>query len=400
MKKKIIFDSILNIVAATIPIAIIQLIIYPFIAHKSGNQEYGLMITLVSLFNLIGFPYGNVLNNIRLLNNNEYQDNQIEGDYNVLLAVGLVINSIVMIIGTIYYENGISLISILLSIIISSVNLIREYLIVAFRITLNYKSILLNNIYLVVGYMIGFIFFNLTGYWQFIYLFGYLLSLSFIIKNSTLIREKFVITVLFKDTAYKSFVLFVSTFLKSVLTYADKLIIYPLLGPLAVSIYYSATIIGKIVSMGINPISSVFLSYLPNVKDISKKTFLKILVFTGIIGIVGYYVCIFVSKPVLHLLYPEWALESIKLVNITTASVIIGVMYTVINPIILRFNNVNWQLIISIIEIIAYIILTVIFYKFYGLLGFCIGILFTNTFKLLLTICVYLFGTKNGIKTN
>ena len=104
MKKRIVYDSILNIVATTIPIAIIQLIIYPFIARELGDAQYGLMITLISLVNLTSNSFGNVLNNIRLLNNDEYQKEKLEGDFNILLVIGLVINSIVMVIGTVYYE--------------------------------------------------------------------------------------------------------------------------------------------------------------------------------------------------------------------------------------------------------------------------------------------------------
>ncbi|WP_326907834.1 hypothetical protein [Sedimentibacter sp. MB31-C6] len=390
MKKKIIFDLLLNIVATAIPIAIIQLLIYPIIAKELGNTDYGLMITLVSLFNLVSHPYGNVLNNIRLLQNNDYEKNNFEGDFNILLIVGLFFNSIIMIIGTIYYEGGFSFVSILLSIAISALILIREYMIVTFRISLNYKAILLNNIFLVFGYLVGFLLFIIFGYWQLIYLSGYFVSLLFILKNSDMLKEKYKITPLFNSTSHKSMILFFSTFLKSAIVYADKLIIYPLLGPVAVSTYYSATILGKIISMGIAPISSVFLSYLPNIKKISLYNFIRLLFITGVIGVVGYYLCILVSKPMLFLLYPEWAIESLDLIKITTASAILGVMCSVINPVILRFNNVNWQLVISMVEVMFYVVFTIFFYRIFGLKGFCLGILITKIFKLLLMITVYI----------
>lgn len=398
MKKKIVYDSILNIVSTTIPIAIIQLIIYPLIAERLGDGGYGLMITLVSLVNLTSRPFGNVLNNIRLLYNNDYEKADSEGDFNILLTASLVINSLAMIVGTIYYEGSFSSINVVLIILISALNLIREYMIVSFRIKLNYKNILLDNIFLVLGYFIGLFLFNVTGYWQLIYLCGYLVSLIFIVKNSTLIKEKFIITPLFKKTGQKGGVLLVATFLKTVTGYADKLIIYPLLGSMAVSAYYSATILGKIISMGITPISSVFLSYLANMKKIKRKDFLKILLFTSVVGLIGYIICIVISEPVLMLLYPEWASESLKLIYITTASAVIGVICSIINPIILRFNSINWQLIISISDIIMYLILTIVFYKMYGLIGFCLGILISNIIKLIFMVCIYFFSFKKETK--
>ena len=170
------------------------------------------------------------------------------------------------------------------------------------------------------------------------------------------------------------------------------MIIYPLIGPVAVSVYYSATVLGKIISIGVTPISSVFLSYLTNIKEVNLINFFKILSISSIVGIVGFFIGISVSEPLLFFLYPDWALESIKLIKVTTASSVIGVMGSIISPIILRYNNVNWQLTLSITEIIIYITFTVVFYKMYGLIGFCLGILFTNIIKVIIMIIVYVMN--------
>ncbi|MFC0560846.1 lipopolysaccharide biosynthesis protein [Halalkalibacter alkalisediminis] len=399
-KKKATFDVILNIIASAIPILVLQLLILPIVARQTGDIQYGLLITLVSLATLLSHPFGNVLNNIRLLRHNEYDKNGLNGDYNVLLAASLLMNSLVMIFGTLYFEGTFSIISIILIIMVASSNLIREYLIVAFRITLNFKSILVNNLILGLGYVLGTIVFYFVGYWQLIYIVGSSLSIFYITKNSNLLNEGFRTTILFRKTAYQSIILFFSVFLKTLLNYADKLLLFPLLGPTAVTIYYTATILGKIITRVITPINSVMLSYLAKMEVMKLKNFIYIISITGVISVIGYFATIFISEPLLRILYPNWADESLQLIYITTASTILGVMSSVINPFILRFYNINWQLFISGTNVIVYIICAFLFFNLYGLIGFCFGILVANIFKLLLMISIFLFNRQSHNKNH
>lgn len=391
-KQKIIIDSFLSIIASAIPIVILQLIVLPFVALELGEVEYGLVVTLVSMATMFSLPFGNVLNNIRLLLNNEYQENNLSGDFNVLLLVGSMLNTICMVIGTIYYVGHFSWINIMLVIIFSTLNLLREYFIVSFRITINYKLILINNVFLGTGYLLGLILFAYFDFWQLIYISGAGLSLIYIIKKTKLLNEGLAITKKFKRTAYKSVILFVSSFIKSALTQADKLLLFPLLGPVSVSIYYSATLIGKIISMAITPISGVMLSYLSKMKNIKMKDFFQMLLIVSIFGMIGYFLILLLSSPILTLLYPQWADQSLKFVPVTAAATIINAIAAIIHPIILRFNHINWQLFINGTSLIVYIACVFFFYNLYGLLGFCVGVLIANLIKVVIMICIFIFG--------
>ncbi|TCK93143.1 hypothetical protein EDC19_1322 [Natranaerovirga hydrolytica] len=391
-KRKIIIDSILSIIASAIPIIVLQLIVLPIVGLKLGDTEYGIAVTLISMATLFSLPFGNVLNNIRLLMDVEYKDKNISGDFNILVFSSIVINAIIMVIGTIYYENSFSLISILLVVIFSGLNILREYLIVTFRIIINYKSILINNIILGIGYLFGLLVFSYLGYWQLIYVFGASFSLAYINKKSNLLKEGFVKTKLFKKTTYKSLILFISIFMKSLLNYADKLILFPLLGPSAVSVYYSATLMGKIISMAITPISGVMLSYLAKMSRFKMKDFILMVSLVSIVGFLGYFIILIVSEPILNLLYPHWADESLSLIHITTATAIVGVITSVIHPVILRFNHINWQLFINFINLVIYVVCVMIFYNLYGLIGFCLGMLIASLIKLLIMIFVFVYN--------
>lgn len=395
-KKNFFLDSLLNIVATAIPIIILQLVTLPIIGNQLGGDQYGLIVTLISLFTVLSFPFGNVLNNIRLLVDKEYSEKRIFGDFNILLIGSIVLSTIMMIIGTVYYEGQFSFISISLIILISCLNLLREYLGVSFRLQLNYKKIVINNVILTIGYILGTILFSLMEYWQFIFIFGYGFSVLYIIKNSTLLKEPVVRTDLFNSTTYKSIVLLGSSLLTNVLNYADKLLIFPLLGPAAVTIYYTATILGKIISMAITPINGVILSYIVRLEKINHKTFGSIMLLTGTVGIIGYFFTIWISPLVLGFLYPDWANESLKYIYITTATAIVGVISSVIQPFILKFNHINWQLIINGSNVIVYMVCAFVLYQFYGIMGFCIGIFISNVYQLILMVCIFIVSNRRN----
>ncbi len=279
--------------------------------------------------------------------------------------------------------------------LISGLNLLREYLIVSFRIHLNFKAIMYNNYLLGIGYIYGTYLFYLTGIWQYIFLLGYGFSLYYIIKKSDLILEPLVITKLFKKTTYNSVILLLSSLLKNVLNYADKLLIFPLLGPTAVSIYYTSTLIGKIMSMVITPINGVILSYLAKYENFSTKRFISILFATGIVGVVGYVFSILISPFVLHLLYPIWATDSLNYIYVTTATAIVGLIGSVVQPFVLKFTHMNWQLLINGSNVLVYVFFSILLYQQYGLMGFCIGILISNVYQLVLMIGIFVFKNTN-----
>ena len=58
--RKFFTDIILNIIAGAMPMAMLQLIIYPKIAKVAGGDEYGLMLTIYSVWIMVSNSLGNV----------------------------------------------------------------------------------------------------------------------------------------------------------------------------------------------------------------------------------------------------------------------------------------------------------------------------------------------------
>lgn len=394
-QKNIINDSLLNLIAAALPVFILQIIILPIVSKVIGIDGYGQAITLISFSTLSSLPLGNVLNNIRLLENEKYVMHKEEGDFNVLLIMSIVLNSLIILLGVYIYST--SLLDIILVIIFANFSIIREYTSASFRLRLNYKYIVFSNFLYVVGLLIGFGLFLIFKKWALIYVFGNLFSVLYNLKNTSFLQEKVRRTTLFKKTTIDSIVLLVSTFIKTSTSYIDKLMLFPLIGSGAVSIYYAANIIGKMISFVATPMSNVFLSYLIKVDKISNKKFTQILIFNLIFGLVMYFVTLVVGRVLLFYLYPEIFEKTVYLLPVSAFSSILIALISILNPFIIRFLNLKWQIVLNLSSLVLYLILSLILYKNMGLIGFSIGIALAYLVQYIIMIIV--FYKNNNLNT-
>ncbi len=397
MKKKVMFDMILNIVSAAIPTAALQLIILPSIASYVGEEKYGLIITIIAVLNVIPSTMGNVLNNIRLMYEEQYKQENYKGDFSLILVILETINAIIIFICSCYYYNCSGILDIILVVFTAILWLGREYHIVVFRIKLNFRGILFNNLFLVVGYLAGYFLFRLCGYWQLIYIFGILMSYAYIIKNSEICQEPLHKTKLWRLVTRDTMLLLIAAILARAISYADKMLLYPLLGGTMVSVYYAATILGKIASMVISPMNSVALSYLSKISKKPDALFRWAYLIGAIVCVIGYILIMLISQPILAFLYPNVANEAMKYVHITSATIVVESLTTIITPFVLKFFDVKWQICINGFATISYIMLSFILLKYFGLMGFCVAALIANVIKLMVTTCIYLCTKEKTI---
>lgn len=120
-RKKMIFDMVLNVSAAAIPLAMLQLLVYPFLSRYLAENEYGLMITMYSLWLMISNTLGNVIFNVRLIKNSVYEEKKIEGDFLIIVFKYSIINAIIISGATLYYDGGFGWRHFLLSLCVSCI---------------------------------------------------------------------------------------------------------------------------------------------------------------------------------------------------------------------------------------------------------------------------------------
>ena len=389
ISKKFVGDILLNIAAAGLPIVMLQLVIYPLTAKTINSDEYGLMITIYSIWIMVSDSLGNTLNNIRLLYDNQYRQKEISGDFLVIFRRWVSLGSAGVFFIIWFYCGGFNAIHILLGMIVSALVFSKSYFEVGFRLKLNYKAIVINNALLSIGYFVGFVIFKLTNIWEFIFLVGFASSALFCLKKTSLHKEAFDKTELYNDVVSDSYKLIISNVINKLTGYADKLVLYPLMGGTAVSIYYTATILGKITGMLVGPVNSVILSYIAKWKSKNDKILIVATLCLMALCMVGYVLTIILGRPIIGILFPQWVDEVMKYIPITTITVMINIITSSLNPFVMKFCKMNWQIIINAGSAIVYFGSAILLWNLYGLMGFCIGTILGAISKLLISLLAY-----------
>ena len=392
--KKIIIDFVLNIAASTIPLILLQYFILPYIAKKIGTNNYGTIILILGIINIIVSAFGNSLNNGRLVDNKIYE--KIKGDYSIILIIFSISTIISSVLALKIYNIKIFNLSSSVIIIAILLSVVNSYISVEFRIKLSYKKILLSKLFLTIGYIIGFLIFTNTLEWQYIIVSGYAFEFIYCLCSTSIWKEPLKITSNFKKTIKRVLYLLVSSFIGSTLIYFDRLLIYPIFGGSELSFYYAASIVGKTVSLISSPVTSVVLSYISRTVKITKKQYI---IYSSIIvslSVVGFIFCICISRPIILILYPDLLSGSLKYIPYVVFGSMLSLIYSFLWPIVLKFGNESYPVIIIIIKTIIYIGTVMILIKLIGIFGIIYANLLASLIQLILIFILGFKITKNN----
>lgn len=387
LKFNMILDFSYSIMSSVITMGVTQLLLYPLLAKIFNSSEYGQLLTIMGIVNTISASLGNTLNNTRLIQNTKYCDKNIKGDFNLLLSVANIIGFILtIVIGNIFFNFNLST-NILLSILVILISS-KSYLIVGYRIKLNFKLNFLSSIVSSIGYLIGILIVNYTLIWPLAFIIAEIFNIIFVLFTVDLHKEPYKITKLFGETTSKYLLLILTGLMGNLLVYLDRLIIYPTLGSNFVSTYVTASFFGKSFGLLMTPIAGVLLSYFSQKNfKMTLKRFWSINILIFLFSVLFFVFAWIIAPWFTGLLYPTLIKEAIPYILYANTAAIIGVAASIIQPSVLQFAPTYWQLVKEIVYGIIYIGLGFILLNTYGLLGFCMAAICANSFKLII-LCV------------
>lgn len=393
--KKLIADFGCNIIASILLVFGLQIVVYPSLAKLFDAGTYGVLLTFMGIVNTITSSLGITLNNTRLIGDADYKDKGISGDFNILL-IGACCSSLVIVViltNFIFIFNSLDKILISLCVVFGVIN---SYISVAYRLSLNYTMIVVLNIVVCTGYLTGTFLAYKSGLWVIAFLVGELFGFILLSANTGLIKEPLKISSLFKKTAIKYLLLIATGLIGATTLYLDRFIIYPVLGGEVVSTFTIASFFGKSLGLVMTPISSVLLSYYSQKNFyMDFHRFLLINFFLILIAIIFFFLAKFFSVFFTGLLYPTLINAAEQYILIANTAAIIGVLASMISPIVLRYSSTYWLVAIEITYLAAYFILGMILLHSYGLNGFCAALICVNTLKVLM---LYFAGGKTLLK--
>lgn len=387
---KIIVQFLENALAYALPVFFQQFIVYPLMASKLGAEANGYFLASIALYYFMINITATVLVNVRLLKSKDYETQGIRGDFNVLLLFFAILNTLVIVGGSIFYAGEkITTLDIILTVIFSLLFLFQNYIIVQYRVELRFRNILINNLLICAGYLVGLAaMYYLIPCWQIVFIVPYTITAIYDYTHTDYIKEPVKKTPLFNETAKQYVLLLGSSLLTSVVTYGDRLILYPLMDGTSVSVFTSAQLIGKMLQMIATPVASFLLAYMAKRKAESlsvKWIYMPVLAFACVILYVG---CIVISKPLIGFLYPQWAVQSLQYVPMTALNGVLHMLNVMINVFALKLCSSKWQVVKSGIYLVAYMLLSFTLLNWYGLMGFCVGNVLASVFELVFLITV------------
>lgn len=382
-------DFIYNILASVILTGVMQIVVYPFLASKLTGDDYGTLLTAMGIINTIIVSLGNTLNNVRLIMNSDYSRDGQYGDFQLILIISGWIGIVASLVSTlVIFKLGV--VRAILLCIVVLLGVIKSYFCVAFRLQLNFKLILLQNVFGALGYGTGIGVYFFFKEWPIPFLLAELFQLIFILSTSTLWKEPIVKTKRFAVCISKYLILIITGLSSSLILYLDRILIYPLIDGEAVSIYTIASVFGKSLGIIMTPIAGVLLSYYAqNNFTMTVNRFRKINIVAFVFGIVFIVFTLLLSPLVTKLLYPSFYDKARPFLLVANLAATISVIGNLTQSAVLKYAPTWLQIIKEAIYCITYILLGVLLLEPYGLLGFCIASIVANSVKLL---SLYIIG--------
>lgn len=397
-KKSVVKNFVLNLVASILPVFVLQILIYPYMSRIMGGNEYGLMLTVYSLLMMIVNSSSVAVSDLKILYNKDYKDNNIEGDFPVLMRKYLTFSVLIMVCSSFVCYENINFVNVLFVIVTVIALFLNSYMHIELVLNLQYNKICINSFCMAGGYLIGVGLYMIIPYWELLYLMTYFISSVYLFFNTTILKESCKKTRNYKRMRKESLLLFFSSIISNSTAYADKIVLFPLIGGGNVAIYYTASFIGKTISLGVTPVNRLILGYIANMDRISNKKFFKFFVITLFTAGIGYGICMLLTKPIMSILYPQWIQEVMIYAPVTTATAIVAAVASMIQPFLLRYTPVKWQTFIQTSSAIIYFCIALLLFMKYNLMGFCLGGAIGSVYKVICMVVIYCKFRREGIQ--
>ena len=380
-------DFFFSFAAYALPNVALQFAVYPLIAAVIDAEANGLFLTLLNTVRLCVTVLLATLANLRLLEKKACNENEnSEKNFNFLFLVAIAISFVITLVFSLMYNNnGIGVWAHVRLLVFLLLLCAHDYFAIAFRVIINYKLLLIDNLLVIAGYAVGALLFLWLGWWELIFICGYAFGLTFVLLKTVSWRKGV------RMNGAKALMPRYSQFCSSsamnhATTYCDRMLIYPMLGGHAVSVYNAAAIIGKVISIVSVPVRNVMLSYIVDQDGpVIKKKNLRKTALISLAGLVVGYFCFYLASLVLcKLLYPQFYTDAVRYIPIVLLAILIETIAQVLNIVLLRFAKASLQIWISAVKIAVYLLCVLLGWLLnLGLMGFCLSILFAAVGQLL-----------------
>lgn len=380
-------DMLLNLFATLVSTGTMQLLLYPRLATVLGSSDYGTMLTIIGIVNVVTLAFGNNLASTRLIKELDYNSLGVQGDFQILLLLSSVLSGIIILIICLAFHLNVA--DTIAIIVLTVTTVIKSYYIVTFRLEINYRKNLYANIALCFGYALGAWLLLGVMPWGWSFTLANILCIAYIERTSSIMKEPLKKTSLMLS-AFRTYVSLVGGgLLGNLTTYLDRFVVYPVLGAESVSTYSVATFFSKGLTLVASPLTSVLLTYFTQGKiRLSKKVYTIV---NGTIcagSILFVLFCITFGSWVTKLLYPTLFCSAEPYILLATIGTAVNIAASFNGVVVLALASPIWQTTIPAISLSIYLGISIIFATQFGLFGVCWAAIISNTVRFIMNVVI------------
>lgn len=291
----------INIFSFSIFIIAQQIVALPTISRLYDANQFGKIVIAIGFIGIITSIFGFSIGNARLLDQKFYNS--------LYLRTFLISNLIIGLISFIVYyflflDNIMNNILFLITCVLANY---RNFFQSEYRIKNTHNKLLRQNLWYFLGVLFGVLIFLFQKNWLMIFLVAEIFSVCF---SAYYFRESGFFK-LFTDNSRLKSTNIIQLILNNGASYSlsqyDRFLIYPILGPANVSLFYSASVSSKIGALVINPLSNYILGKLAIKKEATNSKLINLVVLASFfISVLYFFLSIFTTPVLVKVLYPDF----------------------------------------------------------------------------------------------
>ena len=391
--KKVVSDLVWSIAALAFMNGMIQIVIYPQLNRLLGTEGYGDMLYLMSIATLFGAGIGCAVNNARML----HQLENTAGNVDYLLSL-LSYFAAACVVSYFFVRKYLSLWQLPVFALLMLMITLRYYSDVEYRLRLNYKRYFVYYAILSVGYLVGLLLGKAGAGWMPVFLLGEIACVLFCAWTGKIYRpftygHQFMLVE--RQTAH----LMLSYLLYNAVIQMDRVMLRTVMDSSAVTVYYVASLLGKIIALLVGPLNSIIISYLTRMRTkITTRTAMLLTGGTMLCGAAFYLVLLVASPIVIKWLYPDIYAEVMQITAMANLGQIACFIGSLELTILLTVAPGYWQLVIQGAYAAMFVAGGLIGVYLNGLQGFVYGTLAASICRLALSFFLLLHYTARGAK--
>ena len=387
-------DFILSILAIVIYNGVLQLVIYPGLNARLGAEAFGTVLYFISAVSIMGAGFGTSASYGRIVAGKER--NQSNGDYNIFLGIVALICILVSAVMVMVLGNGSetfasgSVAGTLSIFILMVITVIRYYCDVEYRMNIRFVDYCLFFLCVSIGYVAGLYLFD---NWIFVILLGELCGIIYTFVRGSILRSPFLQrSEAFADNIKAAFYISVGNLLSAFVLHADRVILRLFTGAEEVTVFYTASLMGKIVALLTTPLNGIIISYLAGYKiRLDRRKFLLSSALLMLVSLVLSVVCTGASYVFVKIMYPDvfpMARDYFFLANLGQLLYFLSGTLMVVT---LTFSEEKLQMIINGIYAAAFASIVLPLTIRLGISGMAWGLVIVNLFRFILTMILGLY---------